>query len=116
MSSVAKHKDFLSLLLKHKKNPLEVKKLIELASRGEVDACCEIFLNALNGNVRLTPKISRQLHKHRKQCRDLLSKKTGLHKKKKILRGQVGGFLGALLAGLAGPLLNTVVGAIRGRH
>lgn len=116
MSAVANNKDFLRVLLKHKKNPGEIKKLMDVASHGEIDACCEVYLNALKGNVRLTPKAAKFLHKHRKQCNDLINKKTGWSKKKRILKGQVGGFLPALLAGLAAPILNTVVGAIAGRR
>ena len=115
MSSVQKNKDFLRVLLKHKKTPGEIKKLMDIATHGEIDACCEVYLNALKGNIHLTPRIARLLHKHRKQCEQLINKKTGLSKKRKILKGQVGGFLPAIL-GLAAPLLGTLVGAITGRR
>lgn len=114
-SSVSKNPEFLQMLVKHKKAPGEIKKLMDIATRSEIDACCEVYLNALKGHINLTPKLAGELHKHKKECSALLKKNTPLTKKKKILKGQVGGFLPALL-GLAAPLLGTVVGALTGRR
>lgn len=115
MSSAQRNKDFISLMLKHKKTPGEIKKLLEIANRGEIEACCEVYLNALKGNIPLSPKIAGLLHKHKRNCEELISKKTRLSKKRKILKNQAGGFLPALL-GLAAPLLSSVVGSIIGQR
>lgn len=110
MSAVKKHKDFLTILAKHGKSRGERNKIVDIACKGEIDSVCEVFLNVLKNNVSITPKIAKELRKHRKQCRELVDKKISTNKKKKILKGQVGGFLPALIAGIAGPLLGKIFG------
>lgn len=112
MSAVKRHKDFLSILAKHGKNRGERCKIVDIACKGEIDSVCEIFLNVLKNNIPLTPKIAKKLRKHRKQCRELIDKKVSTNKKKKIIKGQVGGFLPALIAKIAAPLLGTLFGGI----
>jgi hypothetical protein len=116
-SAVAQNKDFLRVLMKHKKKPLHVKRLIELADPGEIDACCEIYLNILKGNVYITPQIADFLSKHKKKCEALASRKFSTEAKRKILKNQKGGifpFL-PLLAPLLGPVISAVTGAITGQ-
>lgn len=113
-TAVSKNPEFLQMVVKHKNAPGEIKKLVDLASKSEIDACCEVYLNALKGHINLTPRLAGELHKRKKDCSALLKKNTPLSKKKKILKGQVGGFLPAIL-GLAAPLLGSVLGAITGR-
>ena len=113
MSCVKKNKSFIALMMKHKKSPGEIKRLLEIADRGEIEACCEIYLNALKGNIPLNSRVSALLQKHHKHCQELVNKKTGLSKKRKILKHQSGGFFPALL-GLAAPILAPVVEAIIG--
>jgi hypothetical protein len=109
MSSLKKHKDFLRILIRHGKSRGETKKLIDIATKGEIDACCEIYLNVLKGNVHITPALAKSLKKHRKQCRELVDKKAKTSRKRKILKGQVGGFLPALIGSLAAPLLQPLI-------
>jgi hypothetical protein len=113
MSAVKKHKDFLTILAKHGKSRGERNKIVDIACKGEIDSVCELFLNVLKNNVSITPKTAKALRKHRKQCRELINKKVSINRKKKILKGQIGGFLPGLIAGIAGPLLGTLFGARR---
>jgi len=104
MKNINEHADFLSMLAKHSKSLGERKKLIQMASQGEVNACCEIILNAVKGNFDVPPRLAKLLIKNKKSCKKLLDKKVSLAKKKKILAGQTGGFLPLLIGALA-PLL-----------
>lgn len=115
MSSSKRHSDFLRVWAKHGKNRKDLAKLVDLASKDEIDACCEIYLNALKGRIRLKPTLLKKLAKHKSQCLALIDKKTTVGKKKKLLKGQLGGFLFPLLASIAGPLLGGVVKSITGR-
>lgn len=108
MAKVKTHADFLSMMVRHGKNPGERKKLIHLASKGEVDACCEIYLNVLKGNAPITPFLAKKLRRHKENCRLLIDRKQSLAKKKKILTSQTGGFLPLLIGALA-PLLGPVI-------
>lgn len=115
MRRIREHADYLSLMHKHGKNPGERKKLINLANKGEVEACCELYLNAIKGNFDVTPALAKSLERHKKNCAHLLNHKVPIAKKKRILAGQTGGFLpliaGALLP-LVGSLAKGVVGGI----
>ena len=59
-------------------------------------ALCEIALNVINGTVRLTPGNKKALKKHQRTIRTLLSRRSSINKKRKILV-QRGGFLSTLL-------------------
>lgn len=115
MSMVKKNSDFLRVWAKHAKNPKDLKKLVDLASKEEIDACCEVYLNALKGNIRLSPALLKKLTKHKRNCMQLVNKKVALPKKKRLLKGQLGGFLLPLLASIAGPLLGGIVKKIIGK-
>lgn len=115
-SSVKNNADFLRVWVKHGKKRGDIRKLIDLASREEIDACAEIFYNAMRGNIRLTSAQVKQLSKYRTQCNQLLSKTVSLPRKKRILKGQVGGFLLPLISSLAAPLLGSIVKGITGRR
>ena len=106
--SVRKHAHFLKMLHEHRNNSGDRQKLMGLASRGELEACIEIFLNVLNGNLQVPPHISKKLQRYRRQCQCLLDKDVSLERKRKVLKGQVGGFL-PLLAPLIPSLLGTIV-------
>lgn len=110
--AVSKYGDFLRVLVRHKKQPGEFRKLIDAANSQEIEACAEIILNAFRGNVKLTPSLIKKISQHKRLCEELISKKTNLNRRKKILKGQVGGFLGPLIAGIAAPLLGPIVKGI----
>jgi len=111
MSKVSKNSDFLSLMLKHGQNPRERRHLIALANKNEIDACCEVYLNILKGNVPITPSLAAKLRKHKKNCRLLIGKRTPLAQKRKILAGQVGGFLPFFAKALF-PILGGLIGTV----
>lgn len=105
--SARKHAHFLRMLYEHRNKKGDYKKLMSLASPAEILACCEVMLNALDGNIRLTPQIAKMLKRYRRQCHCLLDKDAGIERKRKILKGQIGGLL-PLLA----PLIPTLIGTI----
>lgn len=102
-----KHAHFLKMLHEHRNSANDRKKLMGVASRGEIEACCEIFLNIMNGNLRVPPHLAKKLQRYKRQCHCLLDKRAGLERKRKILKGQVGGFL-PFLAALVPSLLGTI--------
>lgn len=107
---------FLSVLLKRRKNPGAMKRLIDLADKNEVDAISEIVLNAYRGNIQLSPTLIKQLGRNRRAAQRLINKNVSLLEKKKILKTkQVGGFIGAILGSLAGLVLKPLLGHIVGR-
>ena len=74
-----------------------------------VKCICECCKNILNGNVPLSEKQKTVLKRKRYNLRRLVSTKTPISKKKKII--QSGGFLGAILgpvASILGGLLGNV--------
>jgi len=92
-----------------------MKKLIDLATKEEIAACSEIFLNAVRGNIRLTPTLIKRLARYKKEISHLIDRNASLSNKKKILKKkQVGGFLGTILTTLAGSLLKPIVQGIAG--
>jgi len=105
--SVRKHAHFLKMLHEHRNSANDRKKLMGIASRGEIEACCEIFLNIMNGNMRVPPHLAKKLQRYRRQCHCLLDKEASLERKRKILKGQVGGFLPFLA-----PLIPSLIGTI----
>lgn len=118
MKRIKEHADFLSLMHKHGKNPGERKRLMAIANKGEVDACCEIYLNALKGNFDVTPSLARNLRKHKKQCCALVDRRVSTSHKKRILSNQTGGFLPLLIGALSPlltPLVKALVSAVVGR-
>lgn len=115
--SVRKHAHFLKMLHEHRNNGTDRKKLMGLASRGEIEACCEVFLNILNGNLRLPPHLAKKLQKHRRQYHLLLDKDASLERKRRVLKGQVGGFLpflAPLIPGLIGTIAKPLIKSLTG--
>jgi hypothetical protein len=114
-SGKLKRPDFLHVLLKRKKNPGAMRKLIDLADKDEIEAISEIIYNSYRGNIHLSPSLIKQLAKNRRAAQRLLSSNISLLEKKRILKTkQVGGFLGALLGSLGSLLLKPLVGAVVG--
>ena len=113
--SVKTEADFLRVLVKRRKHPGDVRKLIDLATKDEIAACSEILLNAYKGNIRLSPNLIKKLARNKRQFQKLIDKSVSLSTKKKILKKkQVGGFLGTILSGLASTILRPVVQGIAG--
>lgn len=92
------------------------KRLINKASRDNIDSLSEIALNILKGNVSLSPQHKKKLKKHKEKLRNLAQKNISFKKRKGLLV-QRGGFLPLLLApalsllgGLAGRALGKALG------
>ncbi len=105
-----RHKDYLSLLTKSKKDCKRCKHLIAAANSGEVAALSEACMNILQGNVpdnHLT-----KLRKYRNKIRKVASKSTSVRAKKKSL--QEGGFLSVLLPIIASAASGLIGGLTGG--
>ncbi len=94
---VKKHFDILRVL--QKANPKLHKAILQNADTDVVHCICDCTHNALNGNLKLTPKQKKQLVKFKKPLRQLTVKKVALKKKRNLLI-QHGGLVSAVLAPL----------------
>lgn len=116
ISKKIKEPHFLSVLLKRRKNPGAMKRLIEAADKNEVDAISEIIYNAFRGNIKLSPSLVQTLARNRRAAQRLIDKNVSLLDKKRILKTkQVGGFLGALLSSII-PVVGSIVSSFTGRR
>jgi hypothetical protein len=84
--------------------------LLTVASPGDVDACAEVYLNLLKGNIKVSKKDLKKLEKYREQIRVLADKKTPRRRKKILLGTQTGGFLPLLIPALAPLVLKALQG------
>ena len=73
-----------------------------------ITCLCECAKNILNGNVPLTPEEKEKLRPYKTHLRTLADKSVDHDRKRQIL--QRGGFIGALLAPLAGAILGPLLG------
>lgn len=80
----------------HRSKPSLRKAIIEKADPQLIKTLCDCCLNILNGNVKLSTKVRKQLSRHKKKLRKLINPKVTLKQKKRVI--QEGGFLGALLS------------------
>ena len=93
-SNIRNHCDFVSLLTKEGTTRARRRALLQLAKTPHVKAVCELVLNVLQGNVKVSPTVANKLRRNSKQCQQLLSSKTSIAKKKQLIEGnQVGGIL-----------------------
>lgn len=87
------------------------KTILETANPELIKAICEICMNILNGNVRISVKSKNSLKNYKNSIRKITSPRTTLKSKKKILV-QNGGFLptllGALLSGVIGNVIDKI--------
>ena len=112
LNSVNKNRDFLKVFIRHGKSKKDIKKLVDLANKEEINAICEILFNAMRGNIRLTPTILKKLQKNKKACNLLIRRDVSFTRKKKILKGQAGGFIGAILGSLGSMLVTPIVESV----
>lgn len=87
--------DFLRVL--QKANPKQRKGILENGNKDLILCLCEVIDNILRGNVNLNSKQKKDLGKYKKVLRQLIDKKLGVAKKRKLFV-QKGGFLPAVLA------------------
>jgi hypothetical protein len=71
------------------------KNILKNCSKNLLCCICECTKNVLKGNIPLTGTQKRKLGRFKRKLRKLVSKKTGIAIKKKLV--QTGGFLGILL-------------------
>lgn len=91
--------------------PQKRKDILGHCSPDFLKTLCEIALNILKGNIKLSPSQHRKLNKQKKIIRLLADKRAGLKRKQTALRNQRGGFILPILAALA-PLIGNLVGGI----
>lgn len=88
-------------------NPHLRKSIIHYGNPELIKTLCEICMNTLNGNVKISPKCKSLLKNYKNSLRKLSSPRIGLKSKKKILI-QKGGFLPVLL----GTILSGIIGSL----
>ena len=87
--------------------------IIKHLSNKEVKLICEVCLNLIRGNLRVTDPIAySQLKRGRKALTDLADKRKPLKHKRKILN-QKGGFIGAVAAAALPLVIGEVARLIR---
>lgn len=89
-------------------NPQLRKVLLKAASSEIIKTLCEISLNTLNGNSKISKHCKNKLKKYKRELRQLVCPKLSITAKRKILV-QKGGFLpvliGSILSGVIGQLI-----------
>jgi hypothetical protein len=92
-------------------NPCVRKAILKGGSDDLIKTLCEICLNVLNGNVKISKKCKTVLNKNKNTLRYLATSHQPISKKRKILV-QKGGFLPiileGILSGLAGKVLEEI--------
>ena len=91
-------------------SPATNKAIIKSADKGLLNCLCEEGLNVLKGNVAFTASQKRRLSRRKADLRKIGKRGFSIQGKKRIL--QKGGFLGALLAPLAGIVSRYVLPAV----
>jgi len=93
--------------------PQKRKDILSHCSPDFLKALCEIALNILKGNIKLSPSQYRSLKKQKKVIRLLADKKSGLKRKRLALKSQGGGFILPILTALAPIIGDLVAGIVR---
>lgn len=91
--------------------PQKRKDILAHCSPDFLKALCEIALNILKGNVKISPSQHKKLQRQKKIIRLLADKRTGLKRKQLALKNQTGGFILPLLSVVA-PLIGELVGGL----
>lgn len=92
-------------------SPQVRKSIVSSASPELIKCLCEICVNMLNGNVKISKSNKKNLNGYKNHLRKLISNRLNIKAKKKLLV-QKGGFLpvllGALLSGVIGNLIEHI--------
>lgn len=106
MKRLKEHRHMLHVLKDCNSNTR--KQILKKSNKDLVQAICEVCLNVLHGNIKLSKKNKQFLHKHKKTIRELATSKHSIAKKRKTLV-QRGGFLpvllGSVLSGVVAKLI-----------
>lgn len=93
--------------------PQKRKDILAHCSPDFLQALCEISLNILKGNIKLSPSQHQKLKKQKKIVRLLADKRVGIKRKRTALKSQKGGFILPILGALAPLLGELLVGIAR---
>ena len=104
MSQVDKNKNFLKLLCNSNKKLR--KSLIQNGSKDQINSLCEIVLNLLNGNIKISDEKLNKLSKKRNSLKQFIQKNVAIKKKKYLI--QRGGFLEILIPAIISGLASVV--------
>jgi hypothetical protein len=108
LANMRRNQPVLSMLASSDTNSKYKRAIINSADRRLIQAICDATYNVLNGNIQISPEQRSQLIRYKNLLRQLIQR-SPLSYKKNILvrstRNQQGGFLPALLAAIAGPIL-----------
>lgn len=109
MKRLKVHKHMLHVLKNCK--PCTRKNIIVTGSGELIKTLCEICMNVLNGNAKISKTYKNRLRKYKNTIRQLAKPKSSLSSKRKILV-QKGGFLpvilSAVLSGIVGKLIDQI--------
>lgn len=106
MKRLKTNKHMLHVLKNCKANVRKI--IIKNAPAEFIKTLCEICMNVLNGNLKISKKCKDKVKFYKKTLRDLASKKFKIKTKKKILVQKGGAFLPILI----GALLSSVIGKV----
>lgn len=101
--------------LSHTRGRAAQRRLIETATRKQIQALSTATRDAIQGRMGLNRGDIRRLYRHREHLRALACPRTGVAAKKRLLADgcQVGGFLPALL-GVIAPVVGSLIGKLIG--
>lgn len=110
MKRLEAHKHMLHVLKNCK--PCIRKNILQNGSGDLIKTLCEVCLNVLNGNAKISKNSKNNIRKYKKVLRQLAKPNDRLSSKRKILI-QKGGFLPALLtavlSGIVGKLIQQAI-------
>lgn len=106
MKRLRDHKHMLHVL---KNCDSKIRKLILKHAHPElIKTLCEICMNVLRGNAKISTKCKQKLKNYKNPLRKIVSCRVGLNSKKKILVQQ-GGFLPVLLGSILSGVLGNII-------
>lgn len=103
MNRIKANRDFLGLLCYSNKKLRDL--LIKNANKEQIYTLCEIILNILNGNLKLSEDQLQKLSKIKAKLRNII-KRSSLKKKKYLI--QKGGFLQILIPSIISGLATII--------
>lgn len=105
---IYEHRDLISILLKLRTRTKRAK-LIEILTREQINAICEIFFNFLRRNLTTDIKILNKLKKYKSLIRQIGAKSTGIKIKRALLGSKRGGGVLSILLPIAASLIGSLI-------
>ena len=97
----------------HKSGPAKRKEILQTGGADFMQCVCDCARNVLNGNVPVSAAKLQKLAIHKRVLRKMADPNIPLKQKTKAIKNQTGGFFGALLPALLGPVLSAVSSLVR---